>query len=242
MIRRQLCRIVYRSLAFKPQPFVQIPFYNFATGHGKKILDVWDLPKAQYTELSDAIYECHTSRMVAELLKENIHQMTDYQLSYAIYHMYEYDIILDDNFYNIVLPIVKEFVKNMDRESNKALAELVYHLGWMKVEDEGLWRLFEQKLVGERLYRYIPLKELCKMINALGTVNQGSDELFNIFEKVLIKHRLNLLPEDIDYARQGFENRKVGSQVLFGVFEDPLQALPEGYGEPEKLRQIGSKH
>jgi len=239
MIRRQLCRSLYRFLAFKPQPIVKIPVYNFVTGHGKKILDVWDLSKAQYVELTEAITECHTCRMVAELLKENIHQMTDYQLSFAIKQIYEYDIILDDNFYNIILPIVKEFVKNMDRESNKALGELVSYFGWMKVEDEGLWRLFEQKLVGEKLYRYIPLKELCKMIDALGTANQGSDELFNIFERVLLKHRLNLEPEDISYARKGFESRKVGSQVLFGVFEDPLQALPEGYGEPEKFKQIG---
>ncbi len=240
MIRRQLFRTLSKFVAPKPQLFVKVPMFNFNTAPTKKILDNWDLPKGHITELGDAIAGSHTCRMLAELLKENVDQMTDYHLSFAIYQIYDHDLVLDDNFYNVILPIVKEFVKNMTREHNKSLAELVQHLGWLGVQDEGLWRLFHQKLLDEKLYRYIPLKELCKMIDALGANNQGSDELFNTFERVLIKHRLNLLPEDIEHARKGFESRKVVSQTLFQVFEDPLQALPEGAGQPE-LKKI-SKH
>ena len=205
MIRRQLCRTLQRFLAPMPQYLTKIPVYHFAAVPGKKILDVWDLNKALYLELSDAIGGAHTCRMLAELLKENIHQMTDYQLSYAIYQIYDLNLEIDDSFYNVILPIVKEFVKNMDRHHNKSLAELIQHLGWLEVEDEGLWQLFEQKLLDEKLYRYIPNGELCKIVHALANVNRGSQELFNVFEKVLLKQRKNLLPEDIEYAKDGFE-------------------------------------
>jgi len=45
----------------------------------------------------------------------------------------------DAYFYNEIIPIIKEFVKNFDRECNKSLGELVKHLGWMKVNDDTLW-------------------------------------------------------------------------------------------------------
>lgn len=239
MIKRQLCRTLYRVLAFKPQPvfkFPAFPTYSFSTVPGKKILDEWDLPKARTVELADAIAISHTCRMHAELLKENIHQMTDKHLAFSIYTIYDNSIELDDHFYNTILPIVKEFLKNMNREHNTAFAQIVQYMGWMEVQDEGLWRLVEQKLVGEKLYRYIPLRELCKIIDAVATAQQGSEELFNTFERVLIKQRLNLEPNDIIFARDGFEARKVGSQLLFGVFEDPLKGLPEGQASEEQLR------
>lgn len=235
MIRRQLCRTLQRLFVYKPLPLVKFPQYHFSTPAGKKILDVWDLNKAQYVELTDALGAAHTCRMIGELLKENIHQMTDYQLSYAIFQIYENDIELDENFYGVILPIVKEFVKNFDRNHNKSLAELISHLGWMKVEDEGLWRLFEQKLLQEKLYRYIPLRELCEVIHGFATVNQGSQELFSVFERVLVKQRLNLLPADIDYAREAFQTRQFGSQLLLDVLEDPVKPLPEA-ATREKLK------
>lgn len=243
MIRRQLCRSLQRFLAYQPAAFVKIPAYpaySFSTAPTKKILDVWDLHKGIYMELIDALTEAHSCRMIAELLKENVHQMTDYQLSWTIYRIWDRDIELDDNFNNIILPIVKEFVKNFDRENNKALYELVTYLAYLKVEDEGLWSLFEQKLLGEKLYRYIPNRELCEMIYALGEANKGSQELWNIFERVLVKHRLNLLDQDIDFAKTGFESRKAGSQLLFQVFENPTKPLPADL-EPERIR-IEKKH
>ena len=103
----------------------------------------------------------------------------------------------------------------MNREHNTAFAQIVQYCGWMQVQDEGFWRLIEQKLIGEKLYRYIPLRELCKIIDAVATANQGSEELFNTFERVLIKQRLNLQPNDVIYAKDGFEARKLGSQLLF---------------------------
>lgn len=67
------------------------------------------------------------------------------------------NLILDQYFVNEIVPITKEFVKVFNREHNDALGEIVAYFGWLKVNDESVWQLFEQKLVKERLYRYIPL-------------------------------------------------------------------------------------
>jgi len=245
MIKRQLCRTLCRVLAFKPQPvfkFPAFPTYNFSTVPGKKILDEWDLPKARSVELADALAGSSTCRMHAELLKENIHQMTDKHLAFSIYTIYDNEIELDDHFYGTILPIVKEFLKNMTGEHNDAFAKIIQYMGWMQVQDEGLWRLVEQKLLTEKLYRYVPLRELCKIIDAVATAQQGTEELFNTFERVLIKQRLNLEPNDVIYARDGFEARKVGSQLLFQVFEDPLKGLPEGQASEEQMKLNSSEN
>lgn len=57
-------------------------------------------------------------------------------------------------------------------------------------------------------------------------VGRGSDELIELVEKTLIKHRKALTPEIIDTARQGFVRINKGSEILFKVLEDPSIELP----------------
>ncbi len=42
-----------------------------------------------------------------------------------MYQLYNYEIELDEHFYNVISPIIKEYVKNFNREHNKSLAELI---------------------------------------------------------------------------------------------------------------------
>ena len=64
------------------------------------------------------------------------------------------------------------------------------------------------------------------MLNYLANVGRGSDEMLEIIEKTLIKHRKALTPEIIDVARQGFLRINKGSEILFRVLEDPTLELP----------------
>lgn len=57
-------------------------------------------------------------------------------------------------------------------------------------------------------------------------VGRGSDELIDVVEKTLIKHRKALTPEIIEVARQGFVKINKGSEILFKVLEDPNVELP----------------
>ena len=231
MLTRQILKTFLRASTWKPQYIANIlikqPAYSFNTAPpGKKILDVWDIQKPLYLEMSDALDGAYTCKQLANLLKDNVHQITDYQVSFTIFRIYNDEIPLDDHFYNVILPIVKEFVKNFDRNHNKSLWEIVQYCGLLKVQDKDFWALIEQKMVGQKLYRYIPTKELCKIAYALAEANQGSKELFGVIERTLIKQRLNLLEHDIDLARGAFQARNEGSELLFQVFENPRAELP----------------
>jgi hypothetical protein len=57
-------------------------------------------------------------------------------------------------------------------------------------------------------------------------VGRGSDEMLEIIEKTLIKHRKAFTPEIVENARQGFLRINKGSEILFRVLEDPTVQLP----------------
>jgi len=74
----------------------------------------------------------------------------------------------------------------------------------MTLQDNEFWELVEQKLVDEGLHRYFELDQLVKILVNLANVGRGSDELIEIIEKTLIKHRKAITPEIAANARHGF--------------------------------------
>lgn len=194
-------------------------YFPFATA--KKILSPSDIPMKAYAEMTWAITSCHNCKMVADLLKANLGQFSDYQLSFALYQIFNYDLELDDNFYHVIVPIVKELVKNMDRESNRTLSEIISYMGWMKVEDDSLWQLFEEKLLKEKLYRYFSVDQMIDVVSGLSCANKGSPLLYETIEKVFIKHRLALTQDKAEAIKLAFQEKKTGSNLLFKVLENP---------------------
>ena len=65
------------------------------------------------------------------------------------------------------------------------------------MQDNEFWEIVEQKLVDEGLHRYLKLEQHGAIIRALGRVGRGSDDLVEIIEKTLIKHRKGLTPHTI---------------------------------------------
>ena len=118
------------NLAFKSKHLALLANYSTtAPPAARKLLNVHEIPKHIYVELTNAIMGCYTSRMFSQLIKENLNQISDYQLSFALYRMVEHKIELDENFYNTLVPIIKEFVRNMNREHNKSLGEIIGYCG-----------------------------------------------------------------------------------------------------------------
>ena len=96
----------------------------------------------------------------------------------------------------------------------------------MFLQDNEFWEIVEQKLVDEGLYRYYTLEQLADMVNMLGRVGRGSDDMMELIEKTFIKHRKGLTPEVIDKAQQGFAKVNKGSEILHRVLKDPKTELP----------------
>lgn len=60
--------------------------------------------------------------------------------------------------------------------------------------------MLDEKLMKERLYRYIGLEELINVTNALAANKKGSKEFFKTVEGYVIKHRLGLSTSMIQIA------------------------------------------
>ena len=174
--------------------------------YSTKYLQRWQVPHHEFTELSEAIYASHTCRMIATYMKENLAKLTDYQLALTMLHLYNSKLPLDDYFYNEIVPITKEFVNNFDRECSSSLADIIKFCGWMKVQDDTLWQLFEKKLVAERLHRYFDVTQMVEVINGFSDAGKGSPELFAIAEAYIVKHRLALDTELRSLAEEAFKN------------------------------------
>lgn len=71
--------------------------------------------------------------MIGEVMKENLNILCDYQLSYALYHIWNHELVLDEHFYGVISPIVKYYVEHFDRENSKSLIEITKYCGLMDV-------------------------------------------------------------------------------------------------------------
>lgn len=96
----------------------------------------------------------------------------------------------------------------------------------MQLQDNEFWEIFEQKFVDEGLHRYFTLEQLTQILCHLGHVGRGSDDMVEIIEKTLIKHRKGLTPKTIAYAKFGFAQINKGSEIMMRVLEDPTTKLP----------------
>ena len=140
MLAKVLTNMV--RMTTKPQNFQGLRAFNFSTSAtgvrdytpaNKKYLQPWELERKEYVELSQAIQQVYSCKMLGEVLKDNLQILTDYQLSFALFQLWNHEIAIDSHFYNVVSPILKQYIKNFDRECNKSLGEIGTYLGRMNV-------------------------------------------------------------------------------------------------------------
>ena len=153
--------------------------------------------------------------------------MTDFQIAYGFWMIGKNQLERNEGFWEVILPMVKKQIATLDRNCTKSLYHFIEGASSMTLQDNEFWELIEQKLVDEGLHRYFRLAQLSEVLNYLANVGRGSDEMLEIIEKTLIKHRKALTPEIIDTARQGFLRINKGSEILFRVLEDPTVDLPQ---------------
>lgn len=225
-------RVFQRAVRVGVFPSFGMPRYlrlfSTAPVHPKpRLAQFQEVNTKKQLEMMNALTYAHTCRQIADLILENADEILPAQLSYAYYSIWNQDLDLDKHFFEGLIGVTKEFVKQMNREHNQSLAEIFTYCGWLGAKDPELWQLFEKKLVEERLYRYIPHKELGKMAHAAASAGQGSEKLFGLLEQQIIKHKLWLNEEDIYFAQEGFRLSGRGTPELTKALEHPRDTVPE---------------
>ena len=62
------------------------------------------------------------------------------------------------DFWNRIVPLVKQQVQGLDRETVPALYTAIEGAAGMYLQDNEFWEIVEQKLVDEGLHRYFTLE------------------------------------------------------------------------------------
>ncbi|EGR31948.1 hypothetical protein IMG5_099760 [Ichthyophthirius multifiliis] len=201
----------------------------------------WEMEQREYVELSQAILSCYSCKMLGEILRDNLHILTDLQLSLSMFQLWNHKIEVDQHFYNTLSPILKEFIKRFDRECNKSLGNITNYLGQMNVQDDELWKVIEDKLVKERFYRYLPLEILIEAAHGMACAQRGSKQFFDIVENVAIKHRLRLNSYHVKLLHDTYQRIQQGSNLFFEVLKNPQADANEiaGLEQHEQLKISG---
>ena len=197
--------------------------------HARGYNDFYDMEYWIFHEVNAALQSCHNVPNYAFVFEKYSKYLTDFQIAYAFE-----DIAIDNlertpEFWNVILPRVKQQVPTLDRQCTQALSKIISAAGHMQLQDNELWEALESKLVDEGLLRYFTLKETAEILIYFGHCGRGSDELIEQIEKTFIKHRkaLQVDPNVLRLCKQGFQSINKGSEILKRVLADPTTTLPQ---------------
>ena len=152
--------------------------------------------------------------------------MTPEQIVYGFRYILCNKLEKNEDFWNVILPMVKKQMATLDRQTCRSLLSAIEGAAAGYLQDNEFWEIVEQKLVDEGLHRYYTLEQLSEILCHLGRVGRGSDDMVEIIEKTFIKHRKGLTEETIMKAKIGFAQVNKGSEILQRVLEDPTTELP----------------
>lgn len=198
--------MVAKRCMFAPaQRFVHARGYN--TGY--------DFVYPQHMEVQGAFMHCKNIESFAIAFEYYKERLTDEQIAFAMFFIAEHNLPKEPEFWNVILPRVKEQLKTLDRNAKDSIFTIVMSMGRLQIQDNEFWETVEQKLVDEGLLRYMEIPEVAKIAWALSNVGRGSDKLFDNIESYSIKHRLALTEDDREMLTLGFKNVNKGSEILF---------------------------
>ncbi|CAD8149278.1 unnamed protein product [Paramecium pentaurelia] len=187
---------------------------RFYLSQARKIPTIWDVNPLAYQRMSNALLGAYSNRQFGVLIRENLDMITDHQVAYAFQRINELNLDADEDFYEYVLPALKEFVPNLTKDHPVSIATIIGTCGKINVKDASLWQLFEKKIVADRLYRYIPLNDLVSMTQQVALSDYGSEGFFNTMEKQIGRHRLALSDEQIKLTQEAFERKRLAAPII----------------------------
>ena len=181
-----------------------------------------------FHEINNAMINAKNTPNIVEIYQQygGDENMTPEQIVYGFWFIARNGLEKTPEFWNMIIPLVKKQISTLDRMTVKSLLQAIDGASGMYLQDNEFWEIVEQKLVDEGLYKYYTLEQLGQLVNCLGRVGRGSDDMMELIEKTFIKHRKGLKPEVIKTAQQGFEKLNKGSEILHRVLKDPNTELP----------------
>ena len=179
---------------------------NFSTtpAQGYKLKGFRDVTVTEYAEIWNESISMCTWKKVAETFQRGLPILTERHVVMIFDQMAKYEVPLDQDFNNMVLPMTKDFIRAFDKENSVGFSRIAHSLALLGVEDQELWNIVKDQIVERRMYRYIQPQEFGKLIYALARTGQADQETFRLLGEQVLKHKINLPEECVSLALSGF--------------------------------------
>lgn len=125
--------------------------------------------------------------------------------------------------YTDIIPCLKEYIAKFDRNSITQLYYAVAGACHINLADAEFWNLVENKLVMEKLFRYLPLECVVDLACLLKTSERGSVVLNKYLELELVKQRkaIHLKPKYLKRLKETFSLDQNTSTALLESLKNP---------------------
>ena len=194
--------------------------------HARGYTNPEDYPTTYFNECSMALMASKNTPNMIFTVKKYEEIMTDKQIMYAFHWIAQNKLEKTQDFWNYLIPLVKTQMKGLDKHTCPSFYKGVEAAALMQLQDNEFWEIVENKFVDEGLWLYLTLEDTVRFLCCLAKVGRGSDEIVDVIEKHLIKHRKGLTTDTINIAKQGFAKINKGSEILHRVLADPKTELP----------------
>ena len=199
-------------------------FYKFYNGD-KAAIYMWDMPP-EIQILAGLDLE---GSLTNDSIVQSIKLYEGFVTTESLFKKFEHIANIKDmqpSTYSVLIPILKHYMMKFDRHNINELYLAVAGACKMYLADNEFWDIVENKLIGDKLYRYLSVEQSVNLADFLITAERGSNSLIKALEVTIIKHRRAVFSQKklLKIAKKAFE--KKGSDIIKAALEDPNIEVP----------------
>lgn len=215
-------------------------FYKYYQGNKGGVYS-WEIPP----DISNITNTALTTSLTNTTLVDCLELYEGFLQTKIIFEKFEHVCSIGDNqrsTYSVVIPIIKHHMEKFDRNDINEIYNAVSGACKINLSDNEFWNIVDNKLVGEKLFKYLSIEQCVKISNLLIKAEKGSSNLIKALEVNIIKHRRAVYEQKelLKIAKNAFNN--IGSDILKASLEDPSIDVPGiDANIPEMLRKIEYK-
>eukprot|EP00801_Mesodinium_rubrum_P001068 Mrub_01068.p1 GENE.Mrub_01068~~Mrub_01068.p1 ORF type:complete len:760 (+),score=136.67 Mrub_01068:47-2326(+) len=139
--------------------------------------------------------------------------MNDYHIAFCAYKAWMVNLPFDSLAETVLLKFIMDKLPNFNYENGSSLAMIVMGMSGLGCTDPKFWKLVEEKLIDEEIYRYIPLNYSLNFLHVMAMADIKSEKIFGTYEKYIIKHRNQLDQQGRNLLYDVFIDRENCSNV-----------------------------
>jgi len=146
------------------------------------------LPNNKYRELTSGLESCKTMSTLVYYFRKYPKIITLYHLRLAFRRIASLHMELIQDFWDVVFPYAKALVKTANRESVDTMAACLLSLSELLIQDEEIWQVAQEKLVKEKMLRYVMLGNVPSLLYAFANNKKGTKETMDAIENLILTH------------------------------------------------------